>query len=98
MRSIDRVRIIVIIYAMPLYEYQCSKCEKVHEVMQKFSDDPWIECPECQGPVSKLMSLTSFSLKGTGWYTTDFDVLSSVPVSASKDSSSQGSGSTPAQG
>lgn len=57
---------------MPLYEYQCSKCDRVHEVMQKFSDAPLSECPECQGPVTKLMSMNSFSLKGSGWYTTDY--------------------------
>lgn len=57
---------------MPLYEYQCSKCQKVHEVVQKFSDAPLDQCPECGGPVSKLISMSSFSLKGGGWYTTDY--------------------------
>lgn len=57
---------------MPLYEYECPKCTKVHEVIQKFSDAPLTECPECQGPVQKLMSSTSFALKGSGWYTTDY--------------------------
>jgi putative FmdB family regulatory protein len=57
---------------MPLYEYQCSKCEKVHEVVQKFSDAPLDKCPECSAPVSKLMSMSSFALKGSGWYTTDY--------------------------
>jgi putative FmdB family regulatory protein len=57
---------------MPLYEYQCSKCEKVHEIVQKFSDAPLDQCPECGGPVSKLISMSSFSLKGGGWYTTDY--------------------------
>jgi putative FmdB family regulatory protein len=57
---------------MPLYEYECDACRKVHEVMQKFADAPLAECPECQGPVRKLMSLNSFALKGSGWYTTDY--------------------------
>jgi len=57
---------------MPLYEYECQKCEKVHEIMQKFSDPLMKDCPDCSGPVQKLMSLSSFSLKGTGWYTTDY--------------------------
>src|SRR4051812_13485874 len=60
------------ISAMPLYEYRCTKCERVHEMMQKFSDAPLTECPDCQGQLQKLMSLTSFALKGTGWYTTDY--------------------------
>lgn len=57
---------------MPTYEYQCGGCEKVHEVIQKFSDAPLEKCPECGGGVSKLLSLTSFALKGSGWYTTDY--------------------------
>jgi putative FmdB family regulatory protein len=57
---------------MPLYEYQCPKCEKVFDVIQKFSDAPLEKCEECGGPVSKLISMSSFALKGTGWYTTDY--------------------------
>jgi len=57
---------------MPLYEYECSSCKKTHEIMQKFSDPPLEKCPECGGPVAKLMSLSSFALKGAGWYTTDY--------------------------
>ncbi len=59
---------------MPLYEYQCDTCKKVMEVMQKFSDAPLTECPEagCGGKVTKLMSMNSFALKGSGWYTTDY--------------------------
>jgi putative FmdB family regulatory protein len=57
---------------MPLYEYKCEKCQKVHEVIQKFSDAPLSTCPECQGPVQKLMSMNSFALQGSGWYTTDY--------------------------
>jgi putative FmdB family regulatory protein len=57
---------------MPLYEYECHQCHKVFEVMQKFSDEPLKECEICQGPVKKLMSLSGFALKGSGWYTTDY--------------------------
>lgn len=57
---------------MPLYEYQCLNCDKTHEVMQRFSDPPLTECPNCKGKLKKLVSLSSFSLKGTGWYTTDY--------------------------
>ncbi|HUP58272.1 MAG TPA: zinc ribbon domain-containing protein [Bdellovibrionota bacterium] len=57
---------------MPLYEYRCESCNKTHEIMQKFSDPPVQDCPECQGPVEKIMSLSSFALKGSGWYTTDY--------------------------
>jgi putative FmdB family regulatory protein len=57
---------------MPLYEYSCEKCEKTFEVTQGFSDAPLKECPDCKGPVEKLMSLGGFSLKGSGWYTSDY--------------------------
>jgi putative FmdB family regulatory protein len=48
------------------------KCGKTHEIMQKFSDTPLALCPECGGEVKKLISNTSFVLKGTGWYATDY--------------------------
>ena len=53
---------------MPVYEYECQACEKVLEVQQRMSDDPLTNCPDCQGPVKKLMSMSSFHLKGGGWY------------------------------
>ncbi len=57
---------------MPIYEYGCSKCGKTHEVMQRFSEAPLTVCPDCGGEVKKLISNTSFVLKGTGWYATDY--------------------------
>lgn len=57
---------------MPIYEYKCLKCEKIHEVMQKFSDEPLSTCPSCGGQLKKLISNSSFILKGTGWYKTDY--------------------------
>ncbi len=53
---------------MPVYEYECKECEKVFEVQQKMADDPLTNCPDCDGPISKLMSMSSFQLKGGGWY------------------------------
>jgi putative FmdB family regulatory protein len=55
---------------MPIYEYKCDSCNKQFEVFQKFSDSPLSQC-ECGGPLRKLISNTSFVLKGTGWYKTD---------------------------
>lgn len=57
---------------MPVYEYKCSSCGKTHEVIQKHSDKPVSVCPYCGGKVKKLISNTSFVLKGTGWYKTDY--------------------------
>lgn len=53
---------------MPLYEYQCTKCNKQFELRQKFSDEPAKECPSCGAPVQKLISQSGFALKGGGWY------------------------------
>ncbi|MCL4491192.1 MAG: zinc ribbon domain-containing protein [Nitrospirae bacterium] len=57
---------------MPIYEYECLKCGKNHEAMQKFSDAPLTVCPDCSGELKKLISSTSFVLKGSGWYATDY--------------------------
>lgn len=57
---------------MPVYEYRCEKCGKVHEVIQGVKDAPLSECSDCGGVLHKLISNTSFVLKGTGWYVTDY--------------------------
>ncbi len=57
---------------MPIYEYECMNCGKQCEVIQKFNDEPLSICPECGGHMHKLISQTSFILKGTGWYVTDY--------------------------
>lgn len=57
---------------MPIYEYECMNCGKQCEVIQKFNDEPLSTCPECGGHMHKLISQTSFILKGTGWYVTDY--------------------------
>ncbi len=57
---------------MPIYEYQCSKCGDVFEARQKISDDPLTIHEECGGDVKRLISNTSFVLKGSGWYKTDY--------------------------
>jgi putative FmdB family regulatory protein len=58
---------------MPIYEYQCSACNHHMDALQKMSEAPLTECPLCHKPaLQKVMSATSFQLKGTGWYATDF--------------------------
>ena len=56
---------------MPIYEYQCKKCG-TFEVTQRITEKPLGRCPTCKGKVKKLISNTSFQLKGTGWYVTDY--------------------------
>jgi putative FmdB family regulatory protein len=57
---------------MPIYEYECTSCGKTTEAMQKFSDPPLAECARCHGELRKLISMSTFHLKGSGWYTTDY--------------------------
>jgi putative FmdB family regulatory protein len=57
---------------MPIYEYKCKKCGKEFEVFQGITDTPLKSCKFCRGTVEKLMSLSSFHLKGSGWYVTDY--------------------------
>ena len=75
---------------MPIYEYRCSSCRDEFEVTQKINDSPLKECPKCQGPVEKLISHTSFVLKGSGWYQTDYARKDSKKSSDSSGSSDAG--------
>lgn len=56
---------------MPIYEYLCKKCGEF-ELMQRITEAPLTRCPTCDRKVTKLMSSTSFQLKGSGWYVTDY--------------------------
>ena len=57
---------------MPIYEYECTKCGKIEEALQKFSDKPLTKCRHCAGKLTKLVSQSTFHLKGSGWYVTDY--------------------------
>jgi putative FmdB family regulatory protein len=57
---------------MPIYEYKCRKCGKEFEIFQGISDPAVASCKFCRGSVRKMMSLSSFHLKGSGWYATDY--------------------------
>jgi len=57
---------------MPIYEFECTKCGAMVEVFQKLSDKPLSRCKQCSGKLHKLISQSSFHLKGTGWYVTDY--------------------------
>jgi putative FmdB family regulatory protein len=68
---------------MPVYEYRCEACEEQFELMRKFSDPKLDECPRCgKGPVEKLISRSSFALKGSGWYKSGY-ASASAPCSKS---------------
>lgn len=57
---------------VPIYEYECERCEHRFEVMQKFSDRPLRKCEKCGGPVHKVLSAPGLLFKGSGWYVTDY--------------------------
>lgn len=63
---------------MPIYEYRCQECQQVFEQWQKDFNDQDKTCPVCGGPSQRLISNTSFVLKGSGWYVTDYSKNAAV--------------------
>jgi putative FmdB family regulatory protein len=88
---------------MPIYEYRCTACNAELEKIQKVSDPPLVECPECNRPaLMKLVSASSFRLKGSGWYESDFKTgkkkngLADAGETSSPDSSNKEGGNATA--
>ncbi|MGD8514273.1 MAG: zinc ribbon domain-containing protein [Granulosicoccaceae bacterium] len=80
---------------MPIYEYQCTACGHTMDVLQKMSDAPLSDCPECGKPaLQKKISAAGFRLSGSGWYETDFKSGSKKNVA--EKSSDSGSSAKPA--
>jgi putative FmdB family regulatory protein len=73
---------------MPIYEYECVSCHHHFENFQRSKSDEVTDCPKCGSDIERKMSLTSFSLKGGGWYKDGY----------AKSGSSSGSCSTPSSG
>ncbi|MCW5203579.1 zinc ribbon domain-containing protein [Desulfobulbus sp. US1] len=67
---------------MPIYEYECPACEKVFEVHQGINDNPLTSCSVCGGDVKKIVSMSSFHLKGGGWYSDGYASGASAQGSA----------------
>lgn len=85
---------------MPIYEYQCTKCREVCEVLQKAKDKPLDKCPHCGGPMVKRISSPAIQFKGSGFYITDYarkngsgdtPVKPSTPAAGSNSSESAAS-------
>ncbi len=70
---------------MPIYEYQCEKCNRVTEMLQGINDPPIKKCSYCKGKVKRVISLSAFHLKGTGWYATDYAKNAGIPPEVAKD-------------
>lgn len=80
---------------MPIYEYKCTRCNRQFEVTQKITDALLTECSSCGGELKKLITNTSFVLKGSGWYVSDYPstdrkkaMEAEKPVTKGKDSPS----------
>ena len=77
---------------MPIYEYKCNKCGVV-EVMQRITEAPLKKCPNCKSKVERMVSRSSFVLKGSGWYATDYANKGKDHAPASEDGVSASNGS-----
>ena len=77
---------------MPVYEYQCDTCQLRFEKLQRFSDSPLTVCPNCGGPVHRVMQPVGVIFKGSGFYVTDNRSKSSTmpPTKREGDSKSEG--------
>jgi len=79
---------------MPIYEYKCEKCGREFDVFQKITDPEVKTCNLCNGPVKKLVSLSTFHLKGSGWYVTDYGGKKAPVNEKSKDETKTSSSSS----
>lgn len=83
---------------MPLYEYQCTKCNNRFERIQKFSDPLVTDCPLCAGKVERTISVPAIHFKGSGWYVTDYGNKSSTGKKGSGKSDEKTGGDVKAEG
>ena len=71
---------------MPIYEYVCESCGEKLEVLQKISDPAPAKCERCNnGPMVKKVSVTSFQLKGGGWYSDGYTSKASESTTSTSD-------------
>jgi|Deesub1362B_J571_1020462.scaffolds.fasta_scaffold00002_500 putative FmdB family regulatory protein len=71
---------------MPIYEYKCLQCGYCFEIFQKINETAPDACPQCGGPIQKIISAPAIHFKGNGWYVTDY-ARSSPSNSSQKDKS-----------
>ncbi|GEM_PF-330135 len=72
---------------MPFYEYQCENCSEIYEVFLRNGERAPEVCEVCGGKLHKIISVSSFHLKGSGWYMTDYTKKNS-PITGTKDNGS----------
>lgn len=82
---------------MPIYEYRCASCGHTKDHLQKMSDAPLTDCPECgKSSYAKALTAPGFQLKGSGWYQTDFK--NAAPAACPATGAEGGCGACPAAG
>ncbi len=69
---------------MPLYEYKCTKCGSIIEVIQKVNEKPLTTCNKCGAVLRKLISKAAIQFKGNGWYVTDYAQKEKTPPEPKK--------------
>lgn len=78
---------------MPIYEYECTACGHLLEKLQKVSEPPLSQCPECnEASLQKLISAAGFRLSGGGWYETDFKTGNKKNLSATSETGKTAAG------
>lgn len=77
---------------MPIYGYKCDQCGHQLEVLQSLSAEPLRICPECGGPLRKLLYPAGIVFKGSGFYSTDYKRSSSGSPASKGSGGSGGSG------
>ncbi|MCW5952780.1 MAG: zinc ribbon domain-containing protein [Propionibacteriaceae bacterium] len=86
---------------MPTYQYRCTECATELEAVQKFTDPPLTDCPQCEGDLRKVFSAVGVVFKGSGFYATDSrskgKANAAKPGESSKPESSSTSESKPAK-
>lgn len=80
-------------FIMPIYEFKCTNtaCNNVEEHFMRHSDPLPTNCEKCASPIEKMVSQTSFALKGSGWYVTDYKGSNASSSASSSNASSSSS-------
>jgi len=82
---------------MPIYAYKCAACGFAKDLLQKMSDEPLTQCPQCHQPsFSKQLTAAGFQLKGSGWYATAFKSGNNSPTAPASTGDSSASPATSA--
>ncbi len=83
---------------MPIYEYRCATCGFQKEYLQRLSDAPLTDCPECgKSSLAKMLTAAGFHLKGSGWYVTDFKHGKKQPAKPESDATAKPAEATAAK-